>query len=119
MAKLTNVVQRGEIYHFRMNVPKDLQGHYNGKVAHTGTLETKDPLVASKKADALTKRYKQEHRVLREARKVTKVSEVKKETFRSPEAYLDEMKSAVVRWQCAFDVPPLNGTTRRVSILRV
>ena len=69
MTKLKNVQLRGKIYHFRMNIPKELQAHYT-KTTHTQSLETSDALEASKKADVLTDKYKKEHRALRESMKM-------------------------------------------------
>ena len=64
MAKLTNVQLRGNVYHFRMNVPADLQEHYR-RTAHTQSLETESSLEAERKADALTAKYKKEHQAVR------------------------------------------------------
>lgn len=69
MTKLKNVLLRGNIYHFRMMVPADLQECY-GRTTHTQSLKTADPLDASKKADVLTAKYKNEHQKLREAIKI-------------------------------------------------
>ena len=69
MTKLKNVLLRGNIYHFRMMVPADLQECY-GRTTHTQSLKTADPLDASKKADILTAKYKEEHQKLRETMKM-------------------------------------------------
>jgi integrase len=62
--KLKHVVKRGEIYHFRMGIPKALQPHY-GALEHTASLHTSDELEAFEKSRALSTKYKAEHRSLR------------------------------------------------------
>ena len=77
MVKLTNVIKRGGIYHFRMGIPKDLQGHY-GKKEHTESLKTADELEARKKSEPLTAKYKAEHRKLRAVMKKEPISTIPK-----------------------------------------
>lgn len=74
VVSLTNVKKKGKkkIIHFWMNVPKELQQFYpkeNGKflTVHTQSLHTSDKLEAAPLADALTAKYKKEHRELRAA----------------------------------------------------
>jgi integrase len=62
--KMTNATKRNGIWHFRMNVPVDLQNHY-GKATHSASLGTKDDLEAKKLADAKTAFFKAQHKQLR------------------------------------------------------
>ena len=68
MTKLINVQLRVKTYHFRMNIPVGLQKYY-GRTAHTTSLDTEDPLEASKKADILVAKYKAKHKGLRSSAK--------------------------------------------------
>lgn len=73
--KITNAHLRGDWWHFKMNVPPELQKHYR-KTAHTLSLETKDGLEAKKLADAKTAFFKAQHKQLRMDAKGSQSSQV-------------------------------------------
>ncbi|WP_372796396.1 DUF6538 domain-containing protein, partial [Pontiella sp.] len=62
--KLKNVETRNDWYHFRLNVPKDLQDRIGKKVIKK-SLETQDDLVAQRLADRLSQEWKAEFKAMR------------------------------------------------------